>query len=173
MNSTTAVKDQDFEAAKKFSDFIGFHVRFIFCSGAAWFALLIPISAFLEARLTGGSYGAGAHKYELIAFFAISIYACVLLFFILRSVRNYFRDHAVSIVRRLSWVFIGLAGLVEITFIVVLLNVIFHQTLNLVQLDREVSICLMNEFVLERGIMSGAPREGCTELLLDARATRT
>lgn len=80
----------DFNAAKAFSDFVGFHVRALFCLTAAFVALFPSIDAWIQAEAAGedfqSPYTAWERGIEIAASALFAVFFLVLFVNIIRSI---------------------------------------------------------------------------------------
>jgi len=174
-----------FESSKHFSDFIGFHVRALFCLTLAFIAIVPTIDDWLAARETLSNFDPDRGRWEYIfqfgamalflALFAIlflRISGEIISFFVVRKWRRWGNlRRFFGMISSLVVIFFEVCAFAAIVYFVLLRIVAIVVLSDTERQALELRFCLFDEFVQENQIALGQPeREGCDELLAALRS---
>ena len=169
-----------FDAAKEFSDFLGFHVRAVFCLTLAFVALYPLYNDFFVELLTRGEREVARTG---LSYWASVLSTATLLVFFVAIVVHIFRTAFEFLRRRVSyrWVRVMLviplgvaefSALLAIPLFVFVQVPVFSDSFGGGAIPQQVRVCLIDEFVQRNGIAMGEPpRPECNALLEAARSS--
>lgn len=150
-----------FETHKRFSDFIGFHVRCYFCAFIAWFALSSHTAQILKAIESGQSFRPQAFSIEVAVFLFLSLYALVMFFFICRTVYAYLRYRLnVKFIKVLFWPALLVILMLEMLTFASMNFIGFIQPLRLIGSEQKI-FCLLDKEFGPHNLGIGKPLAGC------------
>ncbi len=167
-----------FNSAKAFSDFIGFHVRAVFCMTLA-VAAFFPVfnDLFLELLTFGNkpiNRSLASFWISVTAFLTFLVFFVVIVIHIFRTALEYLDRRKSGIVSRVISIFI--LGVAEFSALLAIPLFVFTQLPILSDglgggaLPQEVRRCLLDDLVHQNGIALGQPaRPECPELLREFR----
>jgi hypothetical protein len=92
-----------FRTAKAFSDYLAFHVRYLFCATVCQFLLAIPVTDVISGWERGGIYSPSSHLIELLVAAVFGAYSITMYIMISRTVWEF----AVSGSPTNRWVRVG------------------------------------------------------------------
>lgn len=150
-----------FEGHKRFSDFLGFHVRCYFCAFIAWFALSSHTSEMLQAIESRQGFEPRILSVEVAVFLFLSVYAFIMFAFICRSVLSYLRvQMRASFAKVFVWPTFFLILTLETLTFASMHFIGFIQPLRLMGSEQRI-FCLLDEQFGPHNYGIGKPLAGC------------
>lgn len=155
------VAKEQFESHKRFSDFLGFHVRCYFCAFIAWFALSSHTSEILQAIETHQAFEPRVLSVEVAVFLFLNAYALIMFAFICRSALSYLRVRMTSsFARMFVWPFFLIVLTLETLTFASMHFIGFIQPLRLMGSEQKI-FCLLDKHFGPPNYGVGKPLAGC------------